>query len=281
MFYPGEGEVGGSPAVDNPWASYGLNPDGSPVVREQPVKGPDAAQVEMAEVKAKLATAEARLAQLPADFEGVSKKMAVVDRLVQALSGGEADPKTAEYKKIWGELKEVSRVAAPGFYKQMVRYENDPNAGDATERTTNALAQARLSDLNTNAHAKVMDLAKGVFRGLSSEELAEAVYPFEATMTEMINANPELSRRFVNGDMGVVQDMFQRLAKPHLAGRLRQKQAATRESAFPKAMPKGQSGPDSTPDTTAKRNLSTRQGREAFHKAAVGRFLDKSTQSDE
>lgn len=277
----GEGTV--DSGVVNPWAQYGLNADGTPIVAKpvEPVKA-DPIQAEVAELKTKLAAAEEKLSKVPTDFEGMNKKMEIVDRLVKAFAGEDLDPKTAQYRKIWSEMKDVAKTAAPGFYKQMERYEKDPDAGDATERTANALAQARLADLNTSAHTEVMGLAKSVFRGLSQAELAEAVYPFESTMTEMINANPELSRRFVNGDMSIVRELFQRLAKPHLAGRLRQKQAATAESRFPKAVPKSAGAPQAGEgDGKPQRNLSTRQGREQFHKQAVGRFFERATTNDD
>lgn len=277
--------MAGEAPVANPWASYGLNPDGTAIVHpKQDAPAADPRDAKITALEGDLRKAQEQLSKIPGDFEGMSKKMAVVDKLVAALGGGELDPKTAEYKRIWSDLKEVSKVAAPGFYKQMLKAESDPDgSGDSkAEKVANALAQARLSDLNTRAHETVIDLAKGVFRGLNAEELAEAVYPFEATMTEMINANPQLAQRFVNGDMGLVKEMFQRLAKPHLAGRLRQKQATLREPTTPRAMPRGAQGPSQGEGgEKPKADLKTRQGREAFHKAAIGRFMDRRNSSDE
>lgn len=273
----GEGTV---VAEANPYAQFGLNPDGTPIVTE-PVKV-DPIAAENAALKAKVSGMEAKLASLPADFEGMNKKFEIVDRLVKALAGDGADPSAAKYKEAWSEIKEIAKHAAPQVYKNLDRWEKDPSYYDRLEGTANALAGARLADLNTSAHGEVVGLAKQIWRNASASDLNEIVLPFEQTMTAMINANETLQRRFASGDMSVVKEMFERLVKPHVASRLKEKAARLGANIGPKAPPRGGTAASAAAaaNEAAKPDIRTPQGKAAFHKAAVGRFMDRSSQPE-
>lgn len=268
----GEGNV---PA--NEYAQFGLNPDGTPIAQE--VKKVDPLAVENAALRQKVEGLEAKVAKFPSDFEGMTKKFEAVDRMVKAFAGEGENPESAKYKQAWGEIKEIARVAAPQVFKNLERWEKDPSYYDRLEGTANALAGARLSDLNTTAHGTVVDIAKGVFKGASAQELNEIVLPFEQTMTAMINANQDLQRRFASGDMTIVKEMFERLVKPHVSTRLREKQSRLSANIGPKAPPRS-GGPAAAAETPSKPDLRTPQGKAAFHKAAVGRFLDRAMTPD-
>lgn len=266
-------------AAVNPYEPFGLNPDGSPLVKPEPAAGdvpagPTAA--EFAAVKTELATANARLAKLPSDFEGMTKKFEIVDRLVKAFAGEGEHPQAAKYKEAWSEIKEIARVASPEVYKNLERWEKDPTYTERLERGYDAIAGSRLAELNTNAHQAVLGIAKGLFKGASAEQLDEIVMPFEGTMTSMINANGELKSRFASGDMTIVKDMFNRLIKPHVAARLREKQDRLAPTGAPKAPPKSGGPAGAGGDDKAKPNIKTPAGRAQFHKEAVGRWLDRS-----
>lgn len=271
----GEGTVGSE--VVNPYAAFGLNPDGTPIETKAPVADPVAA--ENAALKAQVAGLEGKLSKIATDFEGNNKKFEVVDRLVKALAG-DTDPSAAKYKEAWSEIKEIARHAAPQVFKNLDRWEKDPSYYDRLEGTANALAGARLSDLNSAAHGQVVDLAKSIWRNASQADLNEIVLPFEQTMTAMINANPDLQRRFASGDLSVIQDMFGRLVKPHVASRLKEK-AARLGASIIKTPPRGGAAPN-TPagNENAKPDIRTPAGKAAFHKAAVGRFMDRSSQPE-
>jgi len=273
------GEVAVVPAADvNPYAQFGLNPDGTPLAAVTPAPDPIAA--ENAALKAQVAGLEGKLSKIATDFEGNNKKFAVVDRLVKALAGEGESPDSAKYKQAWGELKEIARHAAPQVFKNLDRWERDPSYYDRLEGTANALAGARLGDLNTAAHGTVVDLAKSIWPKSSAGDLNEIVLPFEQTMTAMINASPDIQQRFASGDLTVVKEMFERLVKPHVASRLREKAARLGASVGPKAPPRSGGAASAANDVAAKRDLSTPQGKAAFHKAAVGRFLDGARRDD-
>lgn len=273
---PGEGEA-------NPYAAFGLNADGSAIEALPPASTPDlgALAAENAALKAKVGGLEERFAKLPSDFEGMGKKFELVDRLVKAIAGDGENPKQAEYKKAWGELMDIAKIASPAVFKQLSRWESDPDSVERLERGANALAGARLADLNNSAHTTVVNLAKAVWKGENASTLNEIVMPFERTMTDMINASPEIQRRFAAGDMTVVEEMFQRLVKPHLSNRLRNKQNMLSDRGGPKPPPRGGARPgsdggDGERDPKARRELlRTPAGRAQFHKEAVGRFLDR------
>lgn len=281
--------VGAPAAPANPWAAYGLNPDGSELKPEAKpdagagaeAKSADPVVAELAGVKAKLAAAEAKLADLPADFKGMNEKFKVVDRLVKALGGDE--PVKGRFKEVWGDLKNVAKDEAPGFLKLMERLEKEPNLLEKYDDSLNALAGSRLGDLNTQAHDRVAALARTIWKKATPAEIEEFVYPFEKTMTDAINADDALRRQFVGGNLKVVDDMFQRLVRPHVANRLREKQDRMAPSTFPRATPTGAGQPGAGDDGAPKKpNIHTPQGKMDFHKAAVGRWLDKRrTTSDE
>jgi hypothetical protein len=272
---PGDAAV----VAENPYAQFGLNPDGTPIAKETPSVDPIAA--ENAALKTKVAGMEARLAALPADFEGMNKKFEVVDRLVKALAGEGSDPSAAKYKEAWAEIKEIARHAAPQVFKNLDRWEKDPSYYDRLEGTANALAGARLSDLNTSAHSEVVGLAKSIWRNASASDLNEIVLPFEQTMTAMINANQDLQRRFASGDLTIVKEMFERLVKPHVASRLKEKAARLSANLGPKAPPRsGGAASAATEANETKPDIRTPAGKAAFHKAAVSRFMDRSSQAE-
>jgi hypothetical protein len=101
-------------------------------------------------------------------------------------------------------------------------------------------------------------------------------------MTMMINANPELRRAFLSGDVTVVDDIFNRLIRPHVAQRLAAKKAKS-DSAFGtvRSTPRGGATPTQQTEETPKRDFKTPQGRANFHKQAVARWIGKTTGSDE
>jgi hypothetical protein len=272
--------AGEAPVVEaNPYAQFGLNPDGTPLVKEQPKVDPIAA--ENAALRGQVAGLEAKLSKISTDFEGNNKKFEVVDRLVKALAGEGADPSAAKYKEAWGEIKAIAKHAAPQVFKNLERWEADPSYYDRLEGTANALAGARLADLNTSAHGEVVGLAKSIWRNASAADLNEIVLPFEQTMTAMINSNETLQRRFASGDMTVVREMFERLVKPHVASRLKEKAARLSTNIGPKAPPRGggaASAADAEPG--AKPDIRTPAGKAEFHKQAVARFMDRSSQAE-
>lgn len=277
---PQEAAIAGAGAV-NPWAEYGLNPDGTPITKEEPKTDPRA--VENAELKAKIAELEAKLSRVPDDIEGINKKMALVDKVVKAIAGPEGqDAETEAYQKIYGDLKRVARHANPGLLKTLEALESNPDAVDQIGASLGQLQTAQIVALNERAHDRVVDLAKKAgFKAGSPEEMNEIVFPFEQSITFMINSNEQLRKAFLAGDMGVVENIFNRLVRPHVAQRLKDKQAKARITV-PSAVPRGAGTP--TPDAgqePPKRNIMTPQGKAAFHKEAVNRWLDKISQRDE
>jgi hypothetical protein len=108
----------------------------------------------------------------------------------------------------------------------------------------------------------------------------ELVLPFEQSMTVIINQNPELKRAFVSGNMRVVEDLFTRLIKPHVALRLKDKQSRLARP-IPGGAPAGGAASAGVGEQQIKRDLATPKGRAQFHRDAVGRWLSKSAAKDE
>jgi hypothetical protein len=267
-------------AAPNPWAEYGLNPDGSAIVAKPVTPDPEKSALEN-----KVAQLEAQLAKIPEGFEALSKKVGLVDRLVNALKGEDAQPADkGNFKEIWSDLKKVSENQAPGVAKLLNLLEADPNFLDKFTASQNALMASHVVGINSQAHDRVLDLAKKAgFKAGTDGELSEMVFPFEQSMTMMINANPEMRRAFLSGNIDIVDDIFNRMIKPHVAQRLREKQA--RSAAVknaPIAAPKGGSAAASAgEDKGVRPNLRTAQGRADFHKQAVARWIDKQSGDSE
>lgn len=281
---PQEAARAGAGQAVNPWAEYGLNPDGTPIIqRNEETAKPDAG-AENAELRAKVAELEGKLSKLPEGFDGLTKKMELVDRLVGALKGDEGDANAPKFKEIYQDLKQVAKGGGnPAFAQLLNLLESDPEWLNKVQSQQGALMANHIVGLNERAHGRVLELArKAGFKGGNEEDLNEMVFPFEQSMTMMINANPELRKAFLSGNVGVVDQIFNRLIKPHVSQRLREKQARTAKT-FPTAPPKGGAAPGTTSEETKPaRNLSTPKGRADFHKNAVGRWLDKvSSPGDE
>ncbi len=275
---PQEQAIAGSGAETNPWRAYGLNPDGTPITQQQQA----APNAEKATLEAKVADLEAKLAKLPEGFDALSKKVALVDKLVGALKGDDAQPESGKLQEIWADLKKVAGSSAPGVEKLLNLLEADPQYLDRLESANAALMAQHVIGVNEKAHGRVLELAKKAgFKGSSDADLTEMVFPFEQSMTMMINANPELRRAYLSGNVGVIDDIFNRLIRPHVAQRLKEK-AAKANSAFntPKAPPRGGAAPASTSEEPKRPNLRTPQGRANFHQQAVSKWLDKG-RSDE
>ena len=277
---PQEAARAGAGQVVNPWAEYGLNPDGTPIVKEaesKPVAGS-----ENADLRAQVAALEAKLSKIPEGFEGMTRKMELVDRLVGALKGEEGGNDAPKFREIYQDLKQVAKVGNPGLAELLNLLEADPQWLNKVQQSQGALMATHVVGLNERAHNRVIELArKAGFKGGSDEEMNEMVFPFEQSMTMMINANPDLRQAFLSGNVGVVDQIFNRLIKPHVGQRLREKQAR-QGSSLPKAAPKGGASAGAAgEDARPKRDLSTPKGRADFHKQAVNRWLDKRSGSEE
>lgn len=278
---PQQQAIAGAGAV-NPWAEFGLNPDGTPIQKQEAPK-PDPTAVENAQLKAKVAELESKLSKLPDNFDGVNKKLDMVDRLVKAIAGdsGQAQDGT-QYHQVWTDLKEVAKRAAPEVGKVLDLLEKNPGALDQLASKVGNLEASHVISLNERAHDRVLDLAKKAgFKAGNAEDLNEMVFPFEQSMTMMINSNPELRKAFLSGRLEVVDQIFNRMIKPHVAQRLREKQTRMQPSVV-KATPRGGApAAGATEDTTPRRDLSTPKGKADFHKQAVGRWLDKMSSRSE
>lgn len=274
----------GTAAPPNPWAAYGLDALGQPIKPEDKKADTDATATEIATLKSKLADAEAKLGKQSDDFAGLSKKLEIVDRLTKALGGDASDPTDPKTKEVWDDLKAVAKKTAPGVAKLLDMLEKDPDALDRITGGVDALAGSRLQELNIQAHDRVLAKAKQVFKGYTPQELEEAVYPYEQTMTAMINADPKIQRQFVSGNLKVVDEMFDRLYKPHVSARLREKQAKTTPNPNAvKAPPKGSGAPgagDGDDQKPKARDFSP-AGKQAFLKGAVSRWMDKGRKDDD
>lgn len=197
MFPAGDG---GSQSGDA-FAEFGLNADGTPKAKPEgdgkPGDGIKTPDPEIVALKGSLAKAEAQLEKM----SGLAGKVAIVDKLVAALTGSqEVDPNAAQYKKIFGEFKDVIRVSSPGMYKVLQLAESDPDFLDKIRQGQDALAGTHLNTLNSSAHNAVMSAAKPHFKSATVQELQEIVLPYEKTITDIINANRELRARFVGGE---------------------------------------------------------------------------------
>jgi len=273
----------GAGASENPWREYGLNPDGSPIETKKEV---DPA-AENASLEQKVRELEAKLSRLPEGFEALSKKVQMVDKLVAAIKGDDAPEggvNRERFSEIWSDLKRVAGNQAPAFERLISLLESDPQFIERMQAAQGALMSQHVVSVNERAHTRVLELAKKAGYKASNEgEMAEMVFPFEQAMTVTINANPELRRAYLSGNIGVVDEVFNRMIKPHVAQRLREKQAKT-NSAFnlPKGVPRGASAaPSLTQDQAPKKDLSSPKGKMAFHKQAVDRWLGKQAGGDE
>lgn len=278
--------AGAGSAAPNPWAEFGLNPDGSPLEEAQPKPDGDKSGVEAenAALKSKVADLESKLSRIPDDFEGVTKKLGLLDKLVNTLRGDADESGDGEkLQAIYKDLKTVAKRGNPGLAKLLDLLETDPDVIDKLGKGVGVLTATHLTALNERAHDMVMGLAKK--QGMKAEndaELAKMVLPFEQSITLMINADPELKRAFVSGDLRVVEQAFNGLFKPHLQQRLREKAARSNASGGPKAPPKGGAAPGSGGDgRPVKPDLSNPRARADFVKGAIGRWLDKSANKSE
>lgn len=275
--------AGAGPAA-NPWAEYGLNPDGTPLTVPAKVADPVA---EKASLEQKVLELEAKLARLPEGFEALSKKVGLVDKLVAALKDEAPtgnSPDKQRFSEIWTDLKQVAGHQAPAFEKLISLLESDPTFIDRMQAAQGALMSQHVVSVNQRAHDRVVELAKKAgFKSSNEVEMSELVFPFEQAMTVTINANPELRRAFLSGNTGVVDEVFNRMIKPHVAQRLRDKQAKS-QSAFGgvRSVPRGaSSAPAPVQDQAPKRDLASPKGKMAFHKQAVERWIGKSASGDE
>lgn len=274
--------AGAGAAAPNPWAEYGLNPDGTPLAKKE-VADPGA---ERASLEQKVQELEAKLAKLPEGFEALSKKVSLVDKLVAALkdeapNGAPADRERSS--EIWSDLKNIAGHQAPAFQKLITLLEADPTFLDRMQAAQGALMSQHIVSTNQKAHDRVIELAKKAgFKGTGDAEMSEMVFPFEQAMTVTINANPELRRAYLSGNIGVVDEVFNRMIKPHVAQRLREKQAKTKSAFGITSPPRGaSSAPAPTSETPAKPDLRTPKGKMAFHQKAVERWIGKSASGDE
>lgn len=294
-------EISGGDGTADPFAQFGLNPDGTPKAADTPA-GDDKKPVEPAipvAVQQRLEKAEATLAKMTTEHASLAQKAALLDRLSSAITGEKLpDPNAAGNEKIWGELKDVLRSSSPAFYKLLLAVEKDPNLLEKLQRGQEALTVGTLATLNSSAHDAVMAAAKTFYKGATDAELPEIVLPFEKTITDIINANQTLKARFIAGEaQAVAKEIFERLLKPHASMRIRSKQERTRSSDLPKAPPRGGAGtgtssPDAGDDKAplirslgkdGKRvfDLKTPQGRAAFHKTVINRKLDAMSGRDD
>jgi hypothetical protein len=199
----------------NPFSQFGTPPGGVPADPNQPPAGqPDVAAVvaENSALRGRLDAAEAKLSKLPENFDGMSKRLATVDSIIKAIQGETGEPENAAtYRNIFRDLKEVARVAAPGFFKAMQILEADPNAIDKLTQGLDGMAIQQVVRLNEQAHGEVIKAAKtaGLTKGLTEAEVSAYVYPFETAITSVINQNPELRRAFLSGRVDVVYQIFQ------------------------------------------------------------------------
>ena len=230
----------------------------------------DPRDLRIATLEQKLTQAEEKLSKLP----DVEKKFEVVDRLIKAVAG-ESDPNAAQYRTIFEDIK---RVSPPGVRKVLELLEQDPDAVEKLTGSVDSLHLARLYSLNSDAHTKVIALAKKALpiKGMTEAEVSEAVFPFERALTDVINSNKSLRARFVGGDLSVVDEVFERLTKPYMKARVSERQEAIKTPLTPKAPPRGGSGSGGGGEGKDKLNLQTPKGRAEFHKKAVAGFFAKA-----
>src|SRR2546427_8772672 len=91
----------------NPWAEFGKPADGAPAGEPKPGEKPadvkpgeETVQLTKAQydqITGSLKAAQDKIAKLPDNFEGMSDKIKIVDRLVKALGGEEVDKNKQAY----------------------------------------------------------------------------------------------------------------------------------------------------------------------------------------
>ena len=274
----GDGEA----APPNPWAAYGLDPEGKP--KPAPDGTPPAPDVaaELTAVKTKLAAAEAQLAKLPDTFSGMAEKLKLVDRLQKAFGGDTPNEDDPRAREVWKDFLDITKRSSPEVYRHLKMLEDNPGSAGRQQAAIDALAATRLGELNIRAHERIVAKAKTLFKGYTAEELVDAVVPYEEAMTAMINRDPAVQRQYVSGNLKVVDDMFDRLHKPHAQARIREKQARLAPTGLPKASPKGGSAVGGDKDTRPSAKDFSPAGQQAFYKDRVGKWLDKASgQSDD
>lgn len=266
-----------APPAASPYDAYGLDAEGNPIKREAPKeKGPDPMEAKVAALEKKLESAERALSG-QADL---NKKMEIVDRMVKAIGGNTEDMTKREYMDIFNDLK---RISPPGVRQALEILESNPAALQQLTGSINSLHADRLVSLNTKAHERVLDLAKKAgFRGTNSADMNKMVYPYERAITEAINANPKLKDAFVSGNVEILDEIFNDLVAPHVAQRVRSKQARLTGPTV-KTPPYAKASSSATDDSRSEQrpNLRTPQGRAAFHKQASARFFSKLAAKDE
>lgn len=262
-------EVKVEPVV-SPYAAYGLDAEGNPIKKEEPAK-PDQMATKVAQLEAKLATAEKALS----GTTDLNKKMEVIDRVIKAIGGGGEETSKKEYMDIFNDLK---RISPPGVRRALEILESNPNALEQLTGSITSLHTDRLVSLNTRAHERVVELAKKAgFRGKDSAEMNKMVYPYERAITEAINANPRLKDAFVSGNTDIVEEVFNDLVSPHVAQRLRDKQRRLGTVPLTKTPPFGKAASSATEESKgeSKPNIHTPKGKADFHKQASARFFAK------
>lgn len=272
--------AGAGQGAANPWAEYGLKPDGTPLETKD-VVSPES---EKATLEAKVAKLEAQLAKLPEGFEALSKKVGLVDKLVNALRGDDAQPQSnQEVEAVWNDLKRVAKTQAPGVEKLLTLLEADPQYLERLQAANQAMVAQHVIGVNEKAHQRVLELAKKAgFKGSSEGDLSEMVFPFEQSMTVMINANPELRQAYLSGNVAVVDDIFNRLIKPHVSQRLREKTARINSvTKTPISTPRGGGAAGTTEDPKPKLDLRSPKGKAEFHRRAVDKWLGNRAAADE
>ncbi len=261
----------------NPYAPYGLDAQGNPLTAK-PVEKPDP----MAEKIAGLESTIASMGEQLKATDSMKKQMAVIDKVVKAVSGDTdavGDPK--QYKAIFDDLK---RISPPGVRKLLEALEADPEAVDRMTNSVQDLWMNQLGGINVQAHNRVLELAqKAGFKAGNDADMNKMVFPFERAITEVINANPKLADAFKAGNVDVIDEVFNSLVSPHIAQRLREKQTRTQRANVTKTPPFGKAQPQATSDSKGenKPDIRTPKGRAEFHKAAVNRFFDRAMSKDD
>jgi hypothetical protein len=162
--------------------------------------------------------------------------------------------------------------------------EENPDAVDQLSRSVDSLHADRVVGLNAQAHKTVMEAAKNVgLRAGNDEALAKMVFPFETSITAIINSNKDLKQAFLQGNVSVVEDIFKQLYEPYKQENLRRKKERMDALKFPKAPPRGSAEPGATGDDKGDKrpDIRTPKGRAEFHKGAVNRWLSKMRGGDE
>jgi len=286
-----EGESGGG----NPWEQFGKGAggggseegrgEGEGKPEPKPEDKIELTRAQYTELTTKLGTAEAKLAKLPDDFAGMSEKIKIVDRMVKAFSGDEGDKTTKAYGAVFDDLMEVSKHAAPGFYNLMKIMRDNPDAVDQLTKSIDMLHAERVININTQAHDRIVKAAKTFgFTAKTPEALAKMVFPFEVSVTQIINSKPELKRAFLQGNVSVVDDIFKELADPYVQERRARNADRLQTRTFPKAPPRGSAEPGATGNANkenARPNYRDPKQRAEFHKGAVNRWLDKVSNREE